>query len=48
MEKARVCTQIVSSKTAQELEIARYPISFCYFPLIFHIAKILLYFDILR
>ena len=33
-------------KTAQDLEIARHRISFCHFPLIFHIAEKLLYFDI--
>ena len=46
MEKARACTQMVSSKTAQALEIARYRISFCHFPLMFHIAERLQYFDI--
>ena len=46
MEKARVCRQKVSSKTAQELEIARYRISFCHFLLMFHIDERLLYFDI--
>ena len=46
MEKAGACSQMVSSKTAQELEIRRYRISFCHFPLMFHIAERLLYFDI--
>ena len=35
-------------KTAEELEIAKYRISFCHFPLIFHIAERLLYFDIFQ
>ena len=46
MEKARACTQMVSSKTAQELEMARYRIPFCHFPLMFHKAERLLHFDI--
>ena len=36
MEKARACIcTMVPSKTAQELEIARYRITFCHFPVCF-------------
>ena len=46
MEKANGRTANVSSKINKELEKAKYRITCSYFPIMFHIAEQLLYFEI--